>query len=173
MAQCFAAYGAYGAAEKIALMDEQELAPLKAAQVFHANLRDIGNKGSFFREQFVTGFVLGSGIAGKACMQGCPLIRCCRRRVLRLDAPDFVGSDEALEARGTLCFARRGAATADDIVLLRPQIHTDTNGYAPDAPSAPAVPAGPAGLVAPGVLCKCGDPRARRTGRRTPGRWPK
>ena len=64
--------GAYGAAEKIALMDVQELAPLKAAQVFRANLRAIGHKGSFFREKFVPGFVLGSGIAGKACMQGCP-----------------------------------------------------------------------------------------------------
>jgi hypothetical protein len=72
MAQCFAAYGAYGAAEKIALMDVHELAPLNAAQVFRANLRAIGHKGSFFREQFVDGFVLGSGIAGKACMQGCP-----------------------------------------------------------------------------------------------------
>ena len=45
---------------------------MKAAYVFRANLRAIGHAGSFFREQFTAGFVLGSGTAGKAYLKGCP-----------------------------------------------------------------------------------------------------
>ena len=67
----FLAFGAYGAEQKSVLIDKQKLRLVDAIPSFRATLRGIGHDGSFFRENFVTGYISGSQIAGKMCKNGC------------------------------------------------------------------------------------------------------
>lgn len=67
----FLAFGAYGAEQKSELIDKQKLQLVDALPSFRATLRAKGHDGSFFRENFVTGYMSGSQIAGKMCKNGC------------------------------------------------------------------------------------------------------
>jgi len=67
----FLAFGAYGAEQKRVLLDEQNLQLVDALPSFRATLRAKGHDGSFFRDNFVLGYMSGSQIAGKMYKNGC------------------------------------------------------------------------------------------------------